>query len=712
MIGNRSGSHITPSSHQGDSGVKFETRSAKANTGLSLGICADSLVHCAGQCKRAEYARLISGSIALTHAVGKVGDLILSFSQLWKEIKDVPETILTSVAQLEHYGWCIDAVESEIQAAIGVGRQPTSLYARAIQHFRHVHNELDELTRDLMNDIASSRRHKRYIARAEAVLFKKTLLEKHEKRLRLALKMVDMTLHLLTITQINLQPDIIASKVVESIKINNYQPSKRPQKSAEDTERTGPLLSKPATSSTGQVWRRTWTLKGCLVLEYSVGRLPGVPRFKGYRVRFCISPWFLSKAWDFQVLRATRGWDAALRHYTIVQSDSGLFSRLVGEDAISPNQLRRLFVQGLATPFVMDAEGRTLLHYAMASRLDLVEPLLISGVDIGANTFDGFSPLDFLDMTQYSNLRPEEQLAFQKALISYGAYDLLDLHTERLFLALMASDTSVADFLVPEVLSNYYDWPWGNFYHSTWTTRFVSWWNISGKIKECQFEYHSDCQHVSQMADIQSEEPGFMGSVLHYIAWMCFESARQLEQSCRSIPHDLESELQRAYVTRKWDVVKYLLASAAAIGDVPDFHLGHSKRNVTPLFRGFAQCGTPYMKYQQECQRCWRRAANMTLRAWVEDLEGTGIDLEEYGRATIAVSEDIGDLQSKRRQEPPSFSREYAEFGYLCKNIEYGPNVENWAFVFEWNIPWEDFLEDFWDWIYTPPLDIPGAWVD
>lgn len=100
-----------------------------------------------------------------------MGSLVLSLSRLWREVKDVPETIKALVEQLKYFALSIDAIEAELQAVIGGGCPPTPMCARAIRHCRHVHEELDKLIQDLMGDIVSTRRRKRYVAKTEAVLF-------------------------------------------------------------------------------------------------------------------------------------------------------------------------------------------------------------------------------------------------------------------------------------------------------------------------------------------------------------------------------------------------------------------------------------------------------------------------------------------------------------------------------------------------------------
>lgn len=62
-------------------------------------------------------------------------------------------------------------------------------------------------------------------------------------------------------------------------------------------------------------------------------------------------------------------------------------------------------------------------QYAMIFNPNLVEPLLVAGLDLFTIGFEGQSPLCWLDVVPYTSLDPEDQLVFHTALLSYGAHD-------------------------------------------------------------------------------------------------------------------------------------------------------------------------------------------------------------------------------------------------------------------------------------------------
>ncbi|KAK4647996.1 uncharacterized protein QC761_0006660 [Podospora bellae-mahoneyi] len=61
--------------------------------------------------------------------------------------------------------------------------------------------------------------------------------------------------------------------------------------------------------------------------------------------------------------------------------------------------------------------------YAMIFNPNLVQPLLVAGLDLFTISFEGQSPLCWLDVVPYTYLNPEDQLLFHTALLSYGAHD-------------------------------------------------------------------------------------------------------------------------------------------------------------------------------------------------------------------------------------------------------------------------------------------------
>lgn len=118
---------------------------------------------------------VVASGIALAQAAKTVGSLVLSLSCLWKEVKDVPDTIQNLLEELELSGRLVSAIEAELgspasTAPTHVDCSPTSVQYLAIQRCRQAYRNLGDLVSDLSADLASSGKRKSFVAKAKVVL--------------------------------------------------------------------------------------------------------------------------------------------------------------------------------------------------------------------------------------------------------------------------------------------------------------------------------------------------------------------------------------------------------------------------------------------------------------------------------------------------------------------------------------------------------------
>jgi hypothetical protein len=136
----------------------------------------------------AEVLGIVASGIAVTQGAQVLGQAILSLSRLWGEVRDVPDTIRHLVDDVELAGQLVGAIETEL-----LDSSPESfstLQYLIIQRCRQAHKDFSDLVNDLGGEIAASRRRKKLQARANVVL-KKDVLERYEKRLWRALRLLD-----------------------------------------------------------------------------------------------------------------------------------------------------------------------------------------------------------------------------------------------------------------------------------------------------------------------------------------------------------------------------------------------------------------------------------------------------------------------------------------------------------------------------------------
>lgn len=148
----------------------------------------------------AELLGVVASGVAVTQAAHAVGGVVFSLCRLWREVKDVPETIQNMLDELDLAGKLMAAVETELMGSASstgpkVGGSLPSIQYLAIQRCHQVHKDLGGVIDDLSADIASSKRRKRLMAKTRVVLKKETL-ENYEKRLEKALRCLDSAIQL------------------------------------------------------------------------------------------------------------------------------------------------------------------------------------------------------------------------------------------------------------------------------------------------------------------------------------------------------------------------------------------------------------------------------------------------------------------------------------------------------------------------------------
>jgi len=148
----------------------------------------------------AEVLGVVASGIAVTQAAQTVGQAVFSLIKLWREVKDAPETIQNMLDDLEVSGELVAAIEAELESsALSTGPDGSScltpLQDLTIRRCCQIQKKLGDFVDDLAADIASSRKRKRLLAKAQVVLKKETLAS-YEKRLEKALVSLNSTLQL------------------------------------------------------------------------------------------------------------------------------------------------------------------------------------------------------------------------------------------------------------------------------------------------------------------------------------------------------------------------------------------------------------------------------------------------------------------------------------------------------------------------------------
>ncbi len=161
----------------------------------------------------AEALGLLASGIAVAQATHALGKLAVSLTRLWRDVRDVPDTIRLLVDQLELTTEMVGFIEAELSLpsppasplsplpsppssslCFPVEREKeeplNSMQRRAIERCRHAQGCLQALVDDLATEIASSRRRRRVLAGVKVAL-KREVLEGYERRLGAAVGLLN-----------------------------------------------------------------------------------------------------------------------------------------------------------------------------------------------------------------------------------------------------------------------------------------------------------------------------------------------------------------------------------------------------------------------------------------------------------------------------------------------------------------------------------------
>ncbi|KAK3354375.1 hypothetical protein B0H65DRAFT_437737 [Neurospora tetraspora] len=72
-----------------------------------------------------------------------------------------------------------------------------------------------------------------------------------------------------------------------------------------------------------------------------------------------------AQAWEFHVSAASSGWRTHLKQYVVVSKSSPVYKYAEDGNIV---ELKKLFSQGLATPFSLSEQGSTLLHIVSSTQ--------------------------------------------------------------------------------------------------------------------------------------------------------------------------------------------------------------------------------------------------------------------------------------------------------------------------------------------------------
>ncbi|KAH7403241.1 hypothetical protein BKA64DRAFT_641243 [Cadophora sp. MPI-SDFR-AT-0126] len=102
-------------------------------------------------------------------------------------------------------------------------------------------------------------------------------------------------------------------------------------------------------------------------------------------ISFSLPRWVYARRFELRWMKSRQGWDQSFRSCRMVSYDAKIFDFCMDGDIAG---LQHLFATGQASPFEIDPDGRTPLHYAaLYARPEVCEFMIKHGADVNARTY-------------------------------------------------------------------------------------------------------------------------------------------------------------------------------------------------------------------------------------------------------------------------------------------------------------------------------------
>ncbi|EGU74294.1 hypothetical protein FOXB_15190, partial [Fusarium oxysporum f. sp. conglutinans Fo5176] len=292
--------------------------------------------------------------------------------------QDVPASIQRCIEQLEILAPAIEEMDHEFEKTRNM-IQNDSAAKRSLKYSQKAVETLDTLVRDMETQISAAKTSRRLVAQLK-VRMKRDVIEDHQQRLTSALQLLSLSQQTYLIALSRAQPDIIVSEI-RSWRDSEYQKqlsigteeddqSIKSEEPEEAQAAESQDYFKSPVSPNLSLWsakkplpqRRPGSLGSFAFQSYEVVESPSIhyvpdkARFFQARVHM---PWFIQRAWDLSVLRASTGWTFQLNTWNVRPMDAKIFAAVAdGEVECIVESLKNKE----ASIYDMDPHGYSLLR--------------------------------------------------------------------------------------------------------------------------------------------------------------------------------------------------------------------------------------------------------------------------------------------------------------------------------------------------------------
>jgi hypothetical protein len=137
-----------------------------------------------------------AASIAFIQFAGQIVTTIVKAHKLWEEIKDLPTELTDLIDDLKAFEPLFRGIEAQVNSQNVYFTGPNGSSAMtSLECSKRAHKALDDMVKDMDKELSRKRGLKQKIA-ATRIIIKKDMLDKLEKRLQRALRLLETSLQL------------------------------------------------------------------------------------------------------------------------------------------------------------------------------------------------------------------------------------------------------------------------------------------------------------------------------------------------------------------------------------------------------------------------------------------------------------------------------------------------------------------------------------
>ncbi|KAK1528305.1 hypothetical protein CPAR01_12863 [Colletotrichum paranaense] len=397
-----------------------------------------------------------------------------------------------------------------------------------------------------------------------------------------------------------------------------------------------------------------------------------------YQARLQLPWWMSTRLWDIQSYRAHAGWKFSLRVWTVRPRHTPIFDHTRNGDW---TLALREIEEHRASLFDRDDQGATLLYYAVSwERVEIIRHLLGMGLHFDDMDGQSFGFVPYLRILRLC--KPNEILELFKIWVHVALDDCLEDYftpgetTANLsaISSFIWTENEVHQYITRSLATTYYQLPLKVRYAH------LDWFHVDPQILLHDIQHDGGIKPADFSVILDTRVKSSLESlVTWYVMMQDSDEVSSWRKLVRWVVQGVSS--QRLSMQMSFDATE------------------EKPRYYTPLISALYKTFWDHSEY--------KRKTCLFLRKWLEDVQISGHDLEEYGRREMEYLKREVRLQEERLS---------TRFEGMIKpsvrlvSFTYGPEPGDWNLV--WSLEAEEYAGEFWDLVENPPLHLPGGWVD